>query len=434
MSPRGLASSSRRGLGLIRRQPWLVIGMIALVAGALWVKSTRTQTHHVLVAFDTVISLRPGLDVQVDGVDVGKISSVELSDGQAIVGLGIDDEQLWPLHRGTTAAIRFGTTIGNGTRRVDVEPGPASAPAIPEGGIIGPEHSSSPVEFDQVFNMMDRKTRADMQELLPRSSATLSGRSRQLNSGFREMAPAFQALGGMMSELAADELALRSLVLNARRTTRALASRSDQLSDLMTVAAATFDEFRSNSQEVRDSLQTVPPALRETRTTLARLHPTFTTLEELFADLRPGARQLEPFVQAARPALAELRPMARTGVGALRDLRAGAPTITRLLRDLRPFSIELGRIIGLLRIGFECIRPYGPEIGGFLSTWASYTQGKDATGHYGRVRINPGPTPAEAKFAVPRPPGLNAGQPWYRPSCQATAESFDRSTLPPRTP
>ncbi|MEA2273229.1 MAG: hypothetical protein QOI98_1937, partial [Solirubrobacteraceae bacterium] len=34
------------------------------------------------------------------------------------------------------------------------------------------------------------------------------------------------------------------------------------------------------------------------------------------------------------------------------------------------------------------------------------------------------------KYAMPRPPGLNAGQPWFQPQCGAGPDSLDPSKDP----
>src|SRR5260370_2710162 len=85
----------------------------------------------------------------------------------AMIGCGIKDGRYWPLHQGTTATLRFGTTIGNGTRYISLSPGPASNPALPENGIITTNHTVAAVEFDEVFTTFDSSTRSPLQPPLP---------------------------------------------------------------------------------------------------------------------------------------------------------------------------------------------------------------------------------------------------------------------------
>ncbi|MGE4425086.1 MAG: MlaD family protein, partial [Solirubrobacteraceae bacterium] len=134
---------------IVLDRPWVIVLSLAAILLAWWAIGTRSQPHHVRVVFSAAVSLTPGLDVQVDGVDVGKVSDVDYRDGRAVVELGIDDDRVWPLRRGTTAEIRFGSTVGNGTRTVQLHPARRDAPEIPDGGVIGHRDTRTPVELDQ---------------------------------------------------------------------------------------------------------------------------------------------------------------------------------------------------------------------------------------------------------------------------------------------
>src|SRR5919197_1139688 len=150
--------SNARGGGLASVKDWLVdhpwqILLIAFsILFAWWAIGTRSEPHHVKAAFPTAFNLAPGMDVQVDGMDAGKIGKVSYQDGHAIVEIGISEDRFWPLHVGTTVKQRWGTTIGSGTRRLDLEPGPAKAPEIPEGGIIESKYTLPAVDIDQVLS------------------------------------------------------------------------------------------------------------------------------------------------------------------------------------------------------------------------------------------------------------------------------------------
>jgi hypothetical protein len=91
-----------------------------------------------------------------------------------------------------------------------------------------------------------------------------------------------------------------------------------------------------------------------------------------------------------------------------------------------------------------CIRPYAPEIAGLLTTWSSWTQDYDQIGHLGRLDGYAGPssltstplTPAQyvaltgQGYALTRPPGYNAGQPWYQPQCGITPAGLNPASDP----
>jgi virulence factor Mce-like protein len=426
-------------------RPWALIVVASLVLFAVWAASTRTQTHHVKAAFPSAVSLVPGLDVQANGVDVGKISSVEYRDGQAIVGLGIDDDAIWPLHRGTTATIRYGTTAGNGTRRIDIEPGPSSAPELSDGGIIGVQFTQAPVEFDEIFRTMDGRTREHMQSLVGRSASTLDGRGQRLNSAVKTGAPALEAASGLLGDLASDERRLKSLISNSHRAARTLAGHRTQLAGLVTVASQTFAEFAANTRAVGSSLEQAPGTLQDARQTLVRLDTSLDRLTDLVRDVAPGAAELPGLADDARPAISRLAATAPIVTELLRSGRAAAPDVTTMLTKGAPFARRLTPILSELTPMFGCLRPYSPEIAGMMSNWAGYGQNYDGYGHYARMNVIGGPTSFTSMppmstsdvtkipglvYAMPRPPGLNAGQPWLLPECGAGADALDPSKDP----
>ena len=423
----------------VARRPWAAIIVTGLLLFGAWAVSTREQGHHVRLAFASGVGLAPGLDVQANGVDVGKIDEVSLSDGQPIVKIGISDDRVWPLHRGTTAEIRYGTTIGNGTRRIDLVPGPSSAPKVPEGGIIAEASTTSPTEFDQVFDTLNASSRSDLQHLAVNLDSSLTGKETALGHDLQATPPALKSLADLMTGLGADSAALRELVSSGDRVTRTLASRGAKIRSLMTVAAATFNTFSNNTRGVQNSLEKFPGFLKQTRKTLNRLDPSVDGLDALMADLKPGASKLNSFAVVARPTMASLRSTLPHVVGTATTARKAAPDITKLLANGVPFMKKLDPTLTSLTPMLSCLRPYAPEIAGFFSNWASFTQAFDATSHYARVRgvvsqtaFNDNPMTSKqlvdltgAIYAGLRPPGLNAGHPLFMPECGVGQDVMD---------
>ena len=439
------STNARRVANWLLSNPLLVLALIGVVLFINWAVGTRHQPHEVRAVFTEAVNLYPGLDVRVDGLDAGKIKKVEYSGGHAIVHLGIDDGS-WPLHRGTTAALRFGTTIGNGTRRIDLDPGPSSAPALPENGIITNKDTVEATEFDEVFNTLNGRTRKALQGMLRGTGTTFGPRARQLSAGVRQTAPGLHAVAGLATDLAGDEYALKALVANGARVTRTLAARKPQIADLMSVASGTFRAFAANTRGITASLDRFPGTLRTARSTLARLDTSVAGLDALMGDLRPGAAQLRPLARSLRPALNDLRTVVPSAVATLRTGRRAAPAIAGLLGRTSPFARAATPAFRGLAPVVGCLRPYAPEMAGFFGTWASWPSYYDGTAHYGRVQANFGFSepviwPKEItsaqytkltgqKYALVRPPGYNAGQPWMLPECGAGPDGLDATKDP----
>jgi virulence factor Mce-like protein len=436
--------------GALVRYPLPVLGLVVTAVLAWVLVGTRSEPHHITAEFDSALSIANGLDVQIDGVDVGKVADVKYEDGHAIVKLGIDDKD-WPIRQGSKVMLRYGTTLGNGTRFAQILPGPANAPAIPEDGIIQTKDTITPVEFDQIFNTFGKGTRSNLRGMLDGTATTLTGRRDELNAGLKGAAPAFEGVQGVLSDLATDQAALRGLVANAHKATRVLGARGPEISDLMTVMAATFDKFAVNARNIRQSLDQFSPTLVDMRQTMGRMDTSVDKLDAMVADLKPGARDLKPFLRSAQPAVERLAKTAPLLDDAVTTLRRSGPDLTAFLAEGVPFSGRLKTTLSGLAPALNCIRPYAPDITGFFMNWASWGKNYDAIDHYGRVQYKGGATivngmppiktsdflntlGAGLSYAMPRPPGLNAGKPYFLPECGAGPNALDPTKDPEDQP
>jgi virulence factor Mce-like protein len=434
--------------------------VVIIAAGAIlfawWAAGTRRQPHHVRVAFPAAVNVVKGLDVQVDGFDVGKISDVKLQDGQAIVELGIKDERFWPLRAGTVATLRWPSPAGSGTRKVDLDPA-TSGSALPEGGIITGRDVNTPVEVDQVFDTFDKPTRAHLQGALRHTVQTVAPRVQTVRKAFNDFAPAVAGYRDVSTDLSEDTNALRVLLRSTGGISAELAPRERQISNLVDVAAATLDTFATKSQEVGQTLEDVPPTLSQTKTTLARLDKSTVVLTGLVDDIRPGSAKVAALADAAVPTLAALRPTARMGAQVAQTLRQTAPPVTQALKTTTPLLGDVRSILTDATPMLECLRPYTPELAGVAVNWNSwvsnYTPVKGQVGrqhpggqdHYARVLVVASPTSVHVypkdtpstsqlllgkKYAMPRPPGLGVDKPWFLPKCGVTEDALNASKDP----
>ena len=431
------------GRGLIAR-PWVFIVLAGLVAFVVWAKGTRTQPHEVRAVFDEAVSLYPGLDVRVDGLDAGKIKAVDNVDGKAVITLGIKDDKIWPLHQGTKAVLRFGSTVGNGTRIVDVVPGPSSAPEIPENGIIANANTVETTEFDDLFDTFDTKTRANLQGTLKGTGDTFGPRASQLGQGIEATPEGLGAVGDLANDLDADEPALKAFIANTYRTTNALASRRDAISSLVGNLSTTMTAFANHTDGITGSLERFPSTSSEAQTTLRRLDTSVGHLDALVTDLRPGASELGRLAVKLRPALNNLRQTVPYAIQTFRTARRASPDIEALLRQAQPTSDKAAPALATFAPMAACIRPYAPEGAALLTEWTSFNQLKDSTSHLGRLWANVGATSFTSnplnpkdyvaatgqKYALVRPPGLGVGKPQFQPECGVTQDGLDPAKDP----
>ncbi len=372
----------------IARAFWLAVAVAAALVLVSAVRTSRTSDHDVRASFDAAVGLVAGMDVQLDGLDVGKVKDVSYDGGRAEVVLGINDGPAWPLPRGSKAITRFGTTIGSATRRVDLVLGPRTAAPIPDGGIIPSSSTQTAVEWHEVFATLDRDARIDARRLAARSAAVLDGRENDLNRGLAATPGAIDALDGVLGDLAADRALLARLIPQTDRVTRTLASRDDAIRALVLVAGRTLNTFARRNREVGATLDTLPGALDALTSSLDHLRRTSGRLRPVLAAIGPGARELRTLDRDLTPALRALRAVTPPGLRLAATAQRTSGPVRRLLGSLGPLlGDRAAPVLDALSPMLACIAPYAPELAGFLGTWGSWNQRSDAAGNYGRYHI-----------------------------------------------
>ena len=419
---------------MVRRAALGTLAAAVIVVAAVVLLSSNGQPHRLRAIFESALQVSPGQQVRIAGRPVGSIESVSLDGGQAVVAMSLS-EQAWPLHQGTTAALRFGSAAGYADRYIELHPGPSSAQTLPDNGILPSADTVTPVEFDQVFNIFNQPTRHNVAGLLNNAQQTLTGQATNLRRDL-ELSPAgLQQTAAFEADLGSDPNALNRLVGAATATARALASRDTQLGDLADGAATTFQALAVNAAAQQSALDRLPSALGAGELTLAHLDRSLGPLDTLVKTLAPGAAGLREVAPVLTQTLDRLLTVAPLASATLRSGTNDVPALSRFLKAGTPFVPSLSTALARLAPMVSCVRPYTPEIAGFASTWTGFSGHYDGYGHYARILVQlaatlpPGETLGSAQvvgqsrgaisYAMPRPPGLNAGQPWFQPQCGA---------------
>lgn len=431
-----------------------VVGVLALAGGVCALYTPLCDSEHTVRAtFDRANQLVWGQEVRLGGRKVGEIKSVEEVNGHAVVELKISDDEAWPLRRGTLARARFGSTTSYVWRYIELVPGPAEAPALADGGVLGRTETVTPFEYDDTFRIFRGRTDDDLRKLVGGLGDTLGERGPALGRAFRDAPGGIDESRKLVRELGASEEALRLLVVSGDRTTSALAARDTELRSLVSNLAETFDEFAEHADDQRVALDRLPETFRTSTVTLGRLDRSLVLLDALLEDLQPGARELRKLAPPLQTVLIELSHFAPLATETLSRGTRAAPPLTRFLEVGTDRVPQLGNVLGQLEPMVGCLRPYGPEIAGTLSDWTGFGMNYDEYGHYvhgvplqSNPLLNAGSkldseqtvkaSGGRLLYAMPRPPGLNAaqgigrGEPFFQPQCGAGRESLDAGKDP----
>jgi phospholipid/cholesterol/gamma-HCH transport system substrate-binding protein len=429
---------------------FLPIGAVAavVVVAIIVISAASGGSSHTLKAeFTSAEQLAPGLEVRLAGRKVGDIASVKLVNRLPVVTLEISENDVWPLPTGTTAEQRWGSTTSLEYRYVELHPGPQGATPLADGAQLGPAHTVTAVELDSFYRIFRGRTNADLRKLVAGLGDTLGTAGPALRSGLANAPGGLDQTSSVLAELGADQNALAQLITQGNNVTSALSARQADLGPLLDHASATLDELANHATSQQQALDRAPAALDAGSSTLSRLDTSLTGLQTLVDNIAPGAIGLRRLAPIAKSALVELNHIAPVATSALKRGTDAAGPLTQLLKVGTPFLPKAGSAVGQLAPMVSCLLPYSPELAGTLSTWSGFNQNYDSGGHYARtfdLTANPyivagtsysshqvtQLTSGLLTYAMPRPPGLNAGQPFLAPQCDAGPSALDASQDP----
>jgi phospholipid/cholesterol/gamma-HCH transport system substrate-binding protein len=366
----------------------LVAALVAVVVVLL----SGSSTYTLRADFQDAGGLVTGNDVLMGPATVGSVQSISLTqNGQAQVTMSIDSGAA-PLHEGTVARIYENSLSGIANRYVVLEPASSQAPAIPSGGVIGEQDTYSFVSLDQLFDTFDPLTRAGLRDVIKGEAASIQGRAAEANQTLRYLAPGLASTSNLTAELDRDEPAFDGLLVDGAQTMQALASRSQQLSDLIASANVTTGAIARQSQALETALSLLPGTLTHATGTFAGLRTTLDALDPLVSASKVAARRLTPFTIQLRT-LAEA---AIPTVGALSDLihnpAGGGDLITLLQQTPRLASVAATAFPHLIeamndsQAQLDALREYTPDVVAALSNIGQASGYYDANGHYVRVQ------------------------------------------------
>lgn len=405
-----------------------LIAAVALLALAMF---GDDGSYRVKAVFDNAGQLVRGNEVRVGGQPVGSISDIELDDSaNAVVTMEIQDE-VAPLHQGTTATIRAASLSGITSRYISLKPGPNSSDEIEEGGRIGADATTSPVDIDVLFNTLDEKTRGGLRNFIRGTGAQYDSKGAEAGESIRYFAPFLDSTSQLTQELALDQKVFMQFVRDGADTVSAIAERRGDLTDLVSNTNSAMRAIGDESASLQRALELLPDTLRKANTTFVNLRSTLDDLDKLVnvskpntKELAPFFRELRPVVQEAQPTIADLNELIRTPGpnNDLIELTAKQPRLAELTASVFPRAI---RALDRSDPVIEYARGYTPDLVGWITKFGQAAAYYDANGHYARVTPVLSPTsfdrPNYRLVGVPPAEHLNGFASGSRPTCPGSA-------------
>ena len=214
---------------------------LTLWIGAQIAKVSFEDRYEVTATFDDVTGLFNGDDVKLAGVVVGKVSSIRVVDGEAIVRFQVNEDVELPVD--TVVAVRWRNLIGQ--RYIGLEPG-TSASVVPVDGSDDErvlEDTRSVVDLGQLVNRLGPLAQAidpdQLNEIFLTLVEALEGNDLNVDRLLGD-------LQVVLVTLAERDSTISQLITDYESITGALATRDQQIQAMVDNLVALSTTFADN--------------------------------------------------------------------------------------------------------------------------------------------------------------------------------------------
>jgi phospholipid/cholesterol/gamma-HCH transport system substrate-binding protein len=391
---------------------WTALAALLLVAAVVaYLVLGRGNAVTYQLIFQNAGQLVKGDQVQVGGVPVGSVNGISLTDNNlARITIGVNPP-IAPLHDGTTAVIRATSLSGVANRYISLSPGPNNGPTLPAGSTLPTTATQGIVDLDQIFDTLDARTRRALQEVIQGSAVQYSGAEADLRRATQYFTPTLSAGDRVFKELVADQPVFTSFLVSTARLVDTIASRHDQLTGLVSGADQTFGAIGAEDAALVQALHQLPGTLRQGTTTFTNLVPTLSDVTQLVDVSKPNTLTLAPFFRQLAPFLTNATgpvhnlTLAVTRPGPDNDLTDALRALPALESALNSASPNTVKALTASTPVTSFLRPYAPDLIGWLRDFGQTAAFFDANGHYARI------SPGIANFAQTTPTTLQPTTP-----------------------
>ena len=292
--------------------------------------------------FESANNLQPKSPVRIAGVEIGKVIEVKPlpgDKGAARVKMEIQKRGL-PIHKDAQLKVRPRIFL-EGNFFVDLQPGTPGSPNLEDGGNIGIQQTSTPVQFGEILTALQSDTRADLQTFL-RELATEGLGNGGAEAYNRALTNAPEALRNVAianeASLGRRPRDLSRLLRGQQRLFSQLVANPGALKDLVTNLNLTAEAFGRNDAALQAAVPALRDVLRVGQPALVSLNDALPTLRVFAREALPGVRSTAPTLRASMPFIRQARLLVRPQElrGLARDLSRAIPDLARVNRAAIP--------------------------------------------------------------------------------------------------
>jgi phospholipid/cholesterol/gamma-HCH transport system substrate-binding protein len=207
-----------------------------------WLPFVGEEFEHISAQFATAQAVTPGQGQAVDiaGIQVGKVTSVDLEDGHAVVGMDIEPKYMQLIHPNASLLLRPKTNLNDMV--VEIEPG-SRGKHVESGYEFTLAQTEPNTNLDAFLATLDADTRQYLQLLVAGGAQGIGGRGRQVSNAFRRFEPFVHYTAKLNKAIAARHVALAHVIHNFNLLTSELARHDSEVERFVTSSKAALGNF-----------------------------------------------------------------------------------------------------------------------------------------------------------------------------------------------
>jgi phospholipid/cholesterol/gamma-HCH transport system substrate-binding protein len=311
-----------------------------------WVPVAGEEFAQVSGEFTVAQAVTPGQGqgVVIAGVQIGKVTSVELEEGRAVVGMDIEPEYMELIHPDATLLLRPKTNLNDMV--VEIDPGKGEG-QIEDGHVFPLSRTEPNVNLDAFFSTFDADTRQYIQLLVAGGAEGIGDHGEQLGGAFRRFQPFVHYVADLNRAVAKRRRALARAIHYFGLLTTELGRRDSQIERFVRGSRAALGNFANEQASIQEALIELPSTLTVAEAGFASSDRFSTIARPALLDLIPQAQALGPafdaterlFDQTTVPIRDQVRPFTRQIRPVLTHTKQGA---TPFEQSLKGFGNSLG--------------------------------------------------------------------------------------------
>ena len=315
-----------------------------------WLPFVGEEFEQISAEFQTAQAVTPGQGQAVDvaGIQIGKVSSVSLEDGHAVVGMDIEPKYMKLIHPDANFLLRPKTGLNDMV--VEVEPGTGKG-EVESGHRFTLAQTEPNTNLDQFLASLDSDTRQYIQLLVAGGAQGIGGHGKQLGNALRRFEPFVHYTATLNKAVAARRTQLARVIHDFGELTTELGRHDSDIRRFVTSSDKALGNFANQQQAIQEAFQEFPATLRATQ---------------------EGLASSNKFSKVAAPALTKLIPQAQASTPAFKATEKLFSQTTIPIKDqIRPFTRQIRPVLVHTKEGAKplekTVRNFGNSIGGLNS-------------------------------------------------------------------